>query len=429
MKLSSIFYSDIVIKGNISIWGNPRKIGMFDDLHHSYIYLDTAASTPVADEVIAEMLPYLKERYGNPSSMHKFGRETARAIHLARKRVTDMIGASSPREITFTSGGTEANNLALKGIAMHVRSKIPKKNTIITSRIEHDAVLEPCKDLEDRGFVTLHLPVTGEGLVKPSELRNVISDNVALVSIMYANNEVGTIQPIKELVEIAHRAGVLFHTDAVQAAGKLPINVKNLGVDMMSLSSHKINGPKGVGALYIRSNVNVLPIIHGGGQESYLRSGTENVPGIVGFGKACELANKRMRQYQDHVASLRNYLVELVLKEIPRSRLNGLRTERIANNAHFTFFGVNGEDLIIKLDENGIAASTGSACSVKKQKPSHVLKAMGFSYEEITGSLRLSLGLHNTKDEVDRAVDILSSVIKDLRELSPFESKNVAEMI
>ena len=400
-----------------------------DDEHDSHIYLDTAASTPVADEVIAEMLPYLKERYGNPSSIHKFGRETTRAINLARKRVAEMIGASSSREITFTSGGTEANNLALKGTAMHVKSKIPEKNMIITSSIEHDAVLEPCKDLEDRGFVTMHLPVTDEGFVRPSELKNVISDNnVALVSIMYANNEVGTIQPIKELVEIAHQAGALFHTDAVQAAGKLPLNVKNLGVDMMSLSSHKINGPKGVGALYIRSNLKILPIIHGGGQEWYLRSGTENVPGIVGFGKACELANKRVGQYQEHVAGLRNYIVERVLKEIPRSRLNGLRTERIANNAHFTFFGVNGEDLIIKLDENGIAASTGSACSVKKQKQSHVLKAMGFSYEEITGSLRLSLGMHNTKDEVDRAVDILSSVIKELRELSPFESKYVAEM-
>ncbi len=402
---------------------------MTDDSKNSYhIYLDTAASTPASDEVIVEMLPYLKERYGNPSSIHKFGRETSRAIHLARRRVLEMIGASSPSEITFTSGGTEANNLALKGTAMHIKRKMPEKNMIITSSIEHDAVLEPCKDLEDRGFVTMHLPVTGEGLVRPSELKSAISDNVALVSIMYANNEVGTIQPIKELIEIAHEAGALFHTDAVQAAGKLPLNVKNLGIDMLSLSSHKINGPKGVGALYIKSGLKILPIIHGGGQEWYLRSGTENVPGIVGFGKACELATKRMRQYQEHVAGLRDYLVERVLKQIPRSRLNGLRTERIPNNAHFTFFGVNGEDLIIKLDENGIAASTGSACSVKKQKQSHVLKAMGFSYEEITGSLRLSLGMHNTKDEVDRAIDILSSVVKELRELSPFMSHYVAEM-
>jgi cysteine desulfurase len=394
---------------------------MTDD-HYQYIYLDTAASTPVVDEVIAEMLPYLKESYGNPSSIHKFGRETTRAIQRARKRVAEMIGAS-PHEITFTSGGTEANNLALKGAAVHVESKTSEKNRIITSSIEHDAVLEPCKDLEGRGFVITYLPVTSEGLVRPSDLKSVLSDNVALVSIMYANNEVGTVQPINELVEIAHQAGALFHTDAVQAAGKIPINVKSLGVDLMSLSSHKINGPKGVGTLYIRSNLEISPIIHGGGQEWSLRSGTENVPGIVGFGKACKLANKRMSQYQERVAGLRDYLVERVLKEIPRSRLNGSRTDRIPNNAHFTFFGVNGEDLIIKLDENGIAASTGSACSAKKQKQSHVLKAMGFSYEEITGSLRLSLGMHNTKDEVDRAVEILSSVVKELSELSPFKGK------
>ncbi len=274
----------------------------------------------------------------------------------------------------------------------------------------------------------MYLPVTGEGLVRPSDLKSVLSDDVALVSIMYANNEIGTIQPIKELVKIAHQAGALFHTDAVQAAGKIPINIKSLGVDMMSLSSHKINGPKGVGALYIRSRLEISPIIHGGGQERSLRSGTENVPGIVGFGKACELANERMSQYQERVASLRDYIVERVLKEIPQSRLNGLRTDRIPNNAHFTFFGVNGEDLIIKLDENQIAASTGSACSAKKQKQSHVLKSMGFSYEEITGSLRLSLGLHNTKDEVDRAVDTLSSVVRELREISPFKGKYIPEM-
>jgi cysteine desulfurase len=387
-----------------------------------HIYLDSAASTPVADEVIAEMLPYMKQQYGNPSSIHKFGRETTRAIQLARKRVAEMIGAS-PREITFTSGGTEADNLALKGTAIYARSKAPEKNRIITSSIEHDAVLEPCRDLEGMGFAVTYLPVTSEGLVRQSDLKNAISADVSLVSIMLANNEVGTIQPVKELAEIAHHAGALFHTDAVQAAGKIPINVKSFGVDMMSMSSHKINGPKGVGALYIRSGLEIAPIIHGGGQESELRSGTENVPGIAGFGKACELAAKRMDQYQEHVAGVRDYLIKRVAKEIPHSRLNGSRTDRIPNNAHFTFFGVNGEDLIIKLDENGIAASTGSACSVKKQKPSHVLKAMGFSYEEITGSLRLSLGMQNTKEEIDRTVGVLAGVVKELRELSPFKSK------
>ncbi|HXG05848.1 MAG TPA: cysteine desulfurase family protein [Nitrososphaera sp.] len=387
-----------------------------------YIYLDSAASTPVADEVIAEMLPYMKHQYGNPSSIHKFGRETTRAMQLARKRVAEMIGASM-LEITFTSGGTEANNLAIKGAAVHVRNKSPARSRIITSSIEHDAVLEPCRDLERQGFAVTYLPVTSEGLVRPADLKAAISDDVSLVSIMYANNEVGTIQPIKELAQIAHQAGALFHTDAVQAAGKIPISVKDLKVDMMSMSSHKINGPKGVGALYIRSGIEISPIIHGGGQESELRSGTENVPGIVGFGKACELARRKMNQYTEQVSGLRDYLVQRVLKEIPHSRLNGSSTDRIPNNAHFTFFGVNGEDLIIKLDENGVAASTGSACSVKKQKPSHVLRAMGFSYEEITGSLRLSLGMHNTKDEIDRTVGILAAVVKELRELSPFKSK------
>ena len=391
-------------------------------MSNEHIYLDSAASTPVADEVIAEMLPFMKQQYGNPSSIHRFGRETTRAIQLARKRVAGLVGAS-PREITFTSGGTEADNLALKGAMMQTGGQ--KKNRIITSSIEHDAILEPCKDLERMGIQVTYLPVTGEGLVRPSDFKDIISqhDDVALVSIMYANNEVGTVQPIKELADIVHRTSALFHTDAVQATGKVPINVKSLGVDMMSMSSHKINGPKGVGALYVRSGLNIMPIIHGGGQEMSLRSGTENVPGIVGFGKACELAAKRMSEYQQHVAGLRDYLVERVLQEIPHSRLNGSRIDRIPNNAHFTFFGVNGEDLIIKLDENGVAASTGSACSVKKQKPSHVLKAMKFSYEEITGSLRLSLGMHNTKEEIDRTVLALSSVVQELRELSPFKSK------
>ncbi|TLY11557.1 MAG: cysteine desulfurase [Thaumarchaeota archaeon] len=366
-----------------------------------HIYLDNAASTPVADEVIAEMLPYMKQQYGNPSSIHKFGRETARGIQLARKRVAEMVGAS-PREITFTSGGTEADNLALKGTALRVSRKAPKKNRIITSSIEHDAVLEPCKDLVDMGFAVTHLAVTGEGLVRPIDLKNAMSRDVALVSIMYANNEVGSIQPIKELAEIAHQAG-----------------------DMMSMSSHKINGPKGVGALFVRSGVEIAPIIHGGGQESELRSGTENVPGIAGFGKACELATQRISHYQAHVSGLRDYLIKRISEQILHSRLNGSRTDRIPNNAHFTFFGVNGEDLIIKLDENGVAASTGSACSVKKQKQSHVLKAMGFSYEEITGSLRLSLGTNNTREEIDRTVGVLSRVVKELRELSPFKSKYV----
>lgn len=386
-----------------------------------HIYLDNAASTPVADEVIAEMLPYMKQHYGNPSSIHKFGRETTRAIQLARKRVAELINAS-PREITFTSGGTEADNLAIKGAATQARNS-GKGNGIIASSIEHDAVLEPCKDLEHMGFQITYLPVTSEGRIRQSDLRDALSPNVALVSIMYANNEVGTIQAIKDLVKIAHDSGALFHSDAVQAAGKIPIDVRSIGVDMVSLSSHKINGPKGVGALYVKNGVKLAPILHGGGQESALRSGTENVPGIVGFGRACQLAGERMQLYRQRVTAMREYLVAKVLKEIPHSRLNGSPSDRLPNNAHFTFFGVNGEDLIIKLDEYGVAASTGSACSVKRQKPSHVLKAMGFSYEEITGSLRLSIGLQNTEQEIDRAVMALASALGELRELSPFKSK------
>jgi cysteine desulfurase len=386
-----------------------------------HIYLDNAASTPVADEVIAEMLPYLKQQYGNPSSIHKFGRETTRAIQLARKRVAGLINAS-PREITFTSGGTEADNLAIKGAAIHARNS-GKGSRIIASSIEHDAVLEPCKDLEQMGFQVTYLPVTSEGKIRPSDLKDMMFPDVVLVSIMYANNEVGTTQPIRELAKVAHDSGALFHSDAVQAAGKIPIDVRAIGADMLSLSSHKINGPKGVGALYIKNGVSLAPILHGGGQESTLRSGTENVPGIAGFGRACQLAGERMQLYCQRVTAMREYLVAKVLKEIPHSRLNGSTADRIPNNAHFTFFGVNGEDLIIKLDEYGVAASTGSACSVKKQKPSHVLKAMGFSYEEITGSLRLSIGLQNTEQEIDRAITALASALRELRELSPFKSK------
>jgi cysteine desulfurase len=390
------------------------------------VYLDNAASTPVAQEVIEEMIPYLKQQYGNPSSIHMFGRETTRAIQLARKRVADLVNAS-PKEITFTSGGTESDNFAIKGAALRTRKNLGlgrDSPRIITSSVEHDAVLEPCRDLEEMGFKVTYLPVTQEGKVRPSDLRAAISGEVVLVSIMYANNEVGTIQPLAELAKIAHEGGALFHTDAVQAVGKIPVDVKGLDVDMLSMSSHKINGPKGVGGLYIKTGVKIAPIIHGGGQESMLRSGTENVPGIAGFGKACQLAAESLGARMAHAASLRDYLVARVSSEIPHSRLNGAAAdERLPNNAHFTFFGVNGEDLIIKLDEFGIAASTGSACSVKKQKPSHVLKAMGFSHEEITGSLRLSVGLQNTKDDIDRAVVALVAAVNELRKLSPFKDR------
>ncbi|MEO9321243.1 MAG: cysteine desulfurase family protein [Nitrososphaera sp.] len=384
------------------------------------VYLDNAASTPVAQEVVDAMVPFLRLQYGNPSSLHYFGRETNRAVQSARRKVAALVGAST-KEIIFTSGGTESDNLAIKGTALAARRENPAKNHIVVSSIEHDAVLEPCRALQEDGFSVTYLQVTDKGLVEPDELRGAIGSNTALVSIMLANNEVGTIEPVRELSAVARSAGVPFHTDAVQAAGKIPVDVGTLGIDLLSISSHKINGPKGVGALYVRKGSRVTALMHGGGQESAMRSGTENVAGIVGFGAASELAKSRLESSRRHVEDLRDYLVKRVLAEIPDSRVNGSLESRLPGNAHFTFLGVNGEDLIIKLDENGVAASTGSACSIHRQKASHVLKAMGFSHEEITGSLRLTIGAQNTREEMDTAVESLKKVVVELRLLSPFK--------
>lgn len=381
------------------------------------IYLDNAASTQIHDDVLDSMLPYLKEQFGNPSSIHRYGRLTRKAVEKARKQIAELINAN-PSEIFFTSGGTESNNTALCGIAL----KRPDSQ-IITSSVEHDAVLMPCKKLGDSGFDVLYLPVDNFGMIDPLLLKNKISKKTCLVSIMFGNNEVGTVEPIEEIGRICSEKEVLFHTDAVQAIGKIPIDVKKLGVDLMSISSHKINGPKGVGALFIKNGVVVDPVILGGGQERGLRSGTENVANIVGFGKACEIAKSNMDKNMSSCQKLRDYLVIKVLNEIPHVTLNGHPENRLPNNTHFTFLGVNGEDLIIKLDENGIAASTGSACSVHTKKASHVLQAMGFSHEQITGSLRLTVGVYNTKDEIDVTVSILKKVIEELRSVSPFKEK------
>jgi cysteine desulfurase len=298
-----------------------------------------------------------------------------------------------------------------------------KGKQLITSSIEHDAILEPCKRLEKEGYNVVYLPVDKYGTVDLEKLKHSITKDTVLVSIMYGNNEVGTIQPIKEIIRICKENKILFHSDAVQAIGKIPIDVKELGIDMLSISSHKINGPKGTGALYVRNDVKIDPFILGGGQENGLRSGTENVANIVGFGKACHLAKENLQKNTDYLTSLRDRLIELVLKELSYVSVNGHRENRLPNNAHFTFLGVNGEDLIIKLDENEIAASTGSACSVKTQKASHVLMAMGFSHEQITGSLRLTVGLTNTVEEIDKTVMILKSIVAELRSVSPFKTK------
>jgi len=381
------------------------------------IYLDNAASTQIHDDVLNSMLPFLKEQYGNPSSIHRYGRLTRKAIHKARKQIASLINAD-PAEILITSGGTESNNMALVGIS----SQFPSSQ-IITSSIEHDAILEPCKKLISNGFQVDYLSVDKFGMIDVSDLQNIISKKTSIVSVMFGNNEVGTIQPIKEIAKICHENQILFHTDAVQAVGKIPVDVRELGVDSLSISSHKLHGPKGVGALYIKDGVKIDPIILGGGQEFRLRSGTENVASIVGFGQACEIAQNNLDENNTLIKKLQSALVKKVLEEIPQVTFNGHLESRLSNNAHFTFLGVNGEDLIIKLDEYGIASSTGSACSVNTQKASHVLESMGFSLEQITGSLRLTVGIFNTENEINETVDILKKVVKELRAVSPFKEK------
>jgi len=381
------------------------------------IYLDNAASTQIHDDVLNSMLPFLKEQYGNPSSIHRYGRLTRKAIHKARKQIASLINAD-PAEILITSGGTESNNTAIVGIT----SQFPSSQ-IITSSIEHDAILEPCKKLISNGFQVDYLPVDKFAMIDTLDLENIISKKTSLVSIMFGNNEVGTIQPIAEIAKICHENKVLFHTDAVQVVGKLPVNVKELEVDLLSISSHKLHGPKGIGALYIKDGVKIDPIILGGGQEFRLRSGTENVASIVGFGQACEIAQNHLVKNISLIKKLQTLLVQKVLDEIPETTFNGHSESRLSNNAHFTFLGVNGEDLIIKLDEYGIAASTGSACSVNTQKASHVLESMGFSLEQITGSLRLTVGIFNTKKEINETVDILKKIVEELRAVSPFKEK------
>ncbi len=390
------------------------------------IYLDNAASTAVHPEVVKEMLPYFDVQYGNPSSIHQFGRKAKNAIQKARKQVAVLIGAE-PDEILFTSGGTESNNTILYGFptlrdVSHVSFSFDK-NHIITSSIEHEAILEPCKKLEEKGVKITYLPVDEHGIIDSNDVTNSIAENTVLVSIMFANNEVGTIQPIKEISEICKKYQIPLHTDAVQAVGKVPINVKELGVDALSISSHKINGPKGIGALFIKKGLKIVPYITGGGQENGLRSGTENVASIVGFGKACEIAKERFNENISHFQTLHSSMLSRIVKEIPHVKLNGHPEKRIFNNIHFTFLGVNGEDLIIKLDEHGIAASTGSACSVHTQKASHVLKAMDFNHEQITGSLRMSFGYMNTLDEVEQTVEVLKMVVAELRRVSPYKTK------
>jgi cysteine desulfurase len=382
------------------------------------IFLDHASTTKVDEEVIKAMLPYFSEYFGNPSSIHVFGREAREAIDIARTHVGDILGARDD-EIIFTAGGTESDNLAIKGLAyLNKEKRTTKGPHIITSTIEHPGVLEVCRHLETQGFQVKYLPVDTQGLIDLETLKASISKNTFLFSFMFANNEIGTIEPIEEIGKLAQEQDITFHTDAVQAVTKVPIDVKKQHIDMLALSSHKIYGPKGIGALYIRNGIKVQPIIHGGGHEKGMRSSTLNTPGIVGLGKACELAKKRMTVDNSRMKILRDSLIKNVL-QIEESYLNGHPEKRLVNNAHFRFTGIEGESLLLGLDEQGIATSTGSACSSKKLQASHVLLAIGLDPVQAHGSLRISLGRENTKEEITLVSKTLPQIVERLRMMSP----------
>ena len=382
------------------------------------VYMDYASTTPVDREVLEVMLPYFDKIYGNASSIHNFGIDAYDACEVAREQVGSLINAD-PDEIIFTSGGTESDNLGIKGVAFKNKKKRGAKGYhIITCEIEHPAVLETCKYLEKLGFNVKYLPVDKYGLINPNDLEEAISENTFLVTIMFGNNEIGTILPIKEIGKITKKHDILFHTDAVQAIGKVPIDVNELNIDLLSISSHKIYGPKGAGALFIRKGVQLQTIAHGGGQEKGFRSSTHNTPGIVGLGKACELGKKRMNKDVSHITKLRDILIKEI-QTIEQSYLNGHPEKRLANNAHFRFIAIEGESLNLMLDDKGIAASTGSACSSKKLQASHVLLAIGLNPEEAHGSLRLTLGRMSTIDDVEYVVNELPDVVQKLRNMSP----------
>ena len=375
--------------------------------------MDHSATTATDPAVTEAMLPYFSEKYGNPSSLYTIGRQARKAIEEARQKVADLIGARK-EEIIFTGSGTESDNLAIKGSALRNRKK---GDHIITSSIEHHAVLNTCKYLERNGFKVTYLPVSKEGIVSPQDVEKAINPQTILITIMHANNEIGSIQPIEEIGRIAKEKEITFHTDAVQTAGKIPVNVDALGVSMLSISAHKIYGPKGVGALYMRKGTIIEPQLHGGGHERSIRSSTENVPGIVGFGKACELAKERL-QHESNLAALRDSLIKGVL-QIKDSYLNGHPTKRLPNNANFRFSYIEGESMILNLDMKGVAASTGSACSSTSLEPSHVLMAIGLRPEEAHGSLRLTLGRENTQEDVDYVLSVLPDIVNKLRMISP----------
>lgn len=382
------------------------------------VYMDNGATTRVTEPVMAAMQPYFCEIFGNPSSVHGYGREARKAVDAAREQVAKAIGAE-PREIYFTGCGTEADNWALRGAAY---ANIKKGKHIITTNFEHHAILHTCKQLEKEGFEVTYLPVDRDGLITPEQLEAAIRPDTVLVSVMYANNEVGTIEPIPELAAVSKAHGVLFHTDAVQAIGHVPIDVKAQGIDMLSMSGHKFHAPKGIGALYVRQGVRIRRLMEGGAQERGQRPGTENLAGIVGIGKAIELANEDVEGRAAKMGAIRDHMIERIMKEIPHVQLNGHPTKRMCGNINVSFYFVESESILLHLDFKGIAASSGSACTSGSLDPSHVLLAIGVSHEHANGSVRLSLCEENTMEEADYVVDSLVEIVGRLRAMSPLYS-------
>jgi cysteine desulfurase len=383
------------------------------------VYLDHNATTPVHPEVLAAMLPYYQEKFGNPSSIHGFGREAKVALDEAREKVAQLLGVSSS-EIFFTSGGTESDNLAVKGVAFANRDK---GRHIVTSKIEHHAILESCKFLEKEGFTVTYLPVDSKGVIDPEDLRKALRNDTVLVSIMYVNNEVGSIQPLEDISRIVKEKGIYLHTDAVQALGKIPVDVRKLNVDMLSVSGHKIYGPKGVGAAYIRKGVRITPWSHGGHHERSRRAGTENVPGIVGFTKAAELAFRELEDQNRHLKNLTETFYRKLVDTIPDVILNGDLNSRAVNTLNLSFKGVEGESVILSLDLKGVAVASGSACTSGTLEPSHVLSAMGITPEIAQGAIRFSFGRDNTVEDIEYVAGILPEIVNRLRSMSPLYTK------
>lgn len=386
------------------------------------VYMDHNATTPVHPEVLEAMMPFFKDQFGNASSIHWAGREVKKYVDEAREKVSALLNAS-PEEVIFTGCGTESDNMAIKGVAFALQEK---GRHIITTQVEHHAVLHTCQFLQKMGYEVTYLPVDCDGLIDLEELRRSIKDQTILITIMFANNETGTIFPVREMGEIARQMGVIFHTDAIQAVGKLAIDLRHLAVDILSLSGHKVYAPKGIGAQYIHTGTKLMPLIHGGGQERNRRAGTENIPYIIGLGKACEIARRDFQKRYDHLLALRDRLQQGILSRIPQVQLNGHPTKRLPNTLNLSFRYIEGESLLLNLDLEGIAVSSGSACTSGSLEPSHVLLAMGVPPEVAQSAIRFSLGWANTEEDVDYVVEVLPRVVKRLRDISPLYQKHIS---